>query len=264
MARGRMISRTLGSSRKFHALLGAGGKVGEFCQILFPLVVANADDFGRMPGDAFTIKNLVLPSSPRPEKDFDAALTVMHTVGLIVRYEANGAIYLQVNQFDEHQSGLHKRTKSKFPEPTEIPGNSENFRSNRTELNRTELKGTGTEAPGTARVSDVLFDEFYAAYPKKRKRDDAKRAWDKRRPDRALLDVMLRAIEAQRTSADWQKNAGQFIPYPATWINAAMWADEIDVDIANGLSDTARHNMAAMEEMERILRAREPESTREH
>lgn len=266
MARGRMISRSLGSSRKFHALLGAGGKLGEFCQLLYPLIVSNTDDFGRMPGDAFTVKNVVLPSSPRQERDFDAALTVMNDVGLLIRYEAEGAIYLQVTQFDEHQSGLHKRTRSKFPEPTEIPGTSEIYRSNRTEQNRTERKGTEQEAPGTARVSDSLFEEFYAAYPKKRKRDDARRAWDKRRPDRALLDVMLNAIAVQRQSQDWQKDGGQFIPYPASWLNSAMWTDVLVVDIeTDGMSDTMRHNIAAAEEASRIIRANEAERLqREH
>lgn len=267
MARGRMISRSLGSSRKFHALLGAGGKLGEFCQLLYPLVVSNTDDFGRMPGDAFTIKNVVLPSSPRHERDFDAALSLMHRVGLVIRYEAEGAIYLQVTQFDEHQSGLHKRTRSKFPEPPEVPGTSGIYRPNRTEQNRTEGKGTEPEAPGTAQVSASLFDEFYVAYPKKRKRDDARRAWDKRRPDRALLDVMLRAIAVQRQSPEWQKNGGQFIPYPASWLNAAMWADVLTVDIQpDGLSDTMRHNLAAGEQALELLSQwdAEREANREH
>lgn len=230
--------------------------------MLFPLLVASTDDFGRMPGDAFTVKNVVLPSSPRLERDFDAALDIMHKVGLIVRYQAEGAIYVQVHQFDEHQSGLHKRTKSKFPEPTEIPGTSEIYRSNRTELNRTEGKGTEPNAP-TARVADVLFEEFWSAYPKKKAKEDARRAWDKRRPDASLLRVMLDAVVIQSSSSDWQKNSGQFIPNAATWINGARWTDVLDIDsTVPMMSDTARHNMASMAEMERILREREV--TREH
>src|SRR3990167_9161331 len=121
MARGRLISKSLGSSRRFHSLLSHGGKLGEFCQVLFPLIIANTDDFGRMPGDAFTVKNVVMPSSRRTEKDFDGALDVIAAVGLVDRYVVEGAIYLQVNQFDEHQPNLHKRTQSRFPE---FPGSS--------------------------------------------------------------------------------------------------------------------------------------------
>jgi hypothetical protein len=259
MARGRLVSKSLGSSRKFHALLGAGGKLGEFCQVLFPLIVANTDDFGRMPGDAFTVKNVVLPSSPRPEKDFEAALRVIADVGLVRRYEAEGAIYLQVDKFDEHQPGLHKRTRSKFPEPTEIPGTSEIYRANLTQ-NLTQNPEENPEPnpePGTAlarRVADDLFEQFWLAYPKKKSKEDARRAWSKRRPDAALLEVMLRAIAIQRESPDWLKNSGQFIPHPASWLNGARWTDVVEVDIGpDGLSETARYNLAASEEMQRIL-----------
>lgn len=138
MARGRLISKSLGSSRKFHALLRAGGKIGEFCQILFPLLVANSDDFGRLPGDAFTVKNVVLPSSKRPERDFDKALDIIADVGLIDRYQIDGVVCVQIAQFDEHQAGLHKRTKSRIPES---PGISGKFRTNLTEFKGTELKG---------------------------------------------------------------------------------------------------------------------------
>src|SRR5574343_1099874 len=131
MARGRMISKSLGSSRKFHALLQQGGELGEFCQLLFPLIVVNVDDFGRMAGDAFTVKHVALPSSPRSENDFTKALDLMAQVGLIERYDVDGETYLQVCRFDEHQSGLHKRTESRFPETTAsmqtLPGNSGKF-----------------------------------------------------------------------------------------------------------------------------------------
>lgn len=232
MARGRLISKSLGSSRKYHALLTEGGKLGEFCQVIFPLIIANTDDFGRMPGDAFTVKNVVLPSSRRTEADFDRALSVMARVGLLVRYSVDGAIYLQVNKFDEHQPNLNKRTSSKFPEIPENSGNSGKFQPN-PEGNLTQNPEPRTEprtAPAPSRAEDAMFEEFWAAYPKKKSKDDAKRAWDKRRPDASLLRAMLDAIKAQRRSDDWTKNHGQFIPYPASWLNAAQWTDEVASD----------------------------------
>lgn len=221
MARGRLISRTLGSSRRFHELLQAGGKLGEFCQVLFPLIIANTDDFGRMAGDAFTIKNVVLPSSKRPETDFDRALDVLARVGLIERYTVDGSIFLQVNKFDEHQQGLHKRTESRFPE---FPGISGRFRSNRTEGKGTE--GNRTEPLARERTADALFEEFWRAYPKKKAREAARKAWDRRRPDEALLAVMLDALRIQARSEDWTKERGRYVPFPATWLNQARWTDE--------------------------------------
>jgi hypothetical protein len=39
---------------------------------------------------------------------------------------------------------------------------------------------------------------------------------------------MLESLDRAKRSADWVKDAGQFIPYPATWLNAKGWEDEID------------------------------------
>lgn len=221
MARGRLISKSLGSSRKFHELLRLGRKLGEFCQVLFPLIIANSDDFGRMSGDAFTIKNAVLPTSRRPETDFERALQVMQEAELITRYACDGGIYLQVNKFDEHQINLTRRTKSKFPE---VPADDMKLPLNLTELKRTELKGTDTNR--AAREADRLFDAFWTAYPKKKAKDEARKAWDKRRPDAALLQVMLASLQQQCQSSEWRTEAGRYIPFPATWLNRGQWTDE--------------------------------------
>ena len=41
------------------------------------------------------------------------------------------------------------------------------------------------------------------------------------------MDVVLKAIEAQKHSAQWQRDNGQYIPYPATWLNQGRWEDEV-------------------------------------
>jgi hypothetical protein len=120
VARGRMISKTLGSSRRF-AELGRFPEIGEFAQALYPLCVTHADDFGRLPGDAFTIKHRIFPTSSRSEAVFDQALDLMEQVGLISLHNTGGHRVMVIDQFDSHQQGLHKRTKTKF----DIPGDTE-------------------------------------------------------------------------------------------------------------------------------------------
>ena len=265
MARGRLISKSLGSSRKFHALLGAGGKLGEFCQVLYPLLVANTDDFGRMPGDAFTVKHVVLPSSRRSEAEFETALDVLADVLLIDRYVVEDAIYLQVIKFDAHQVNLHKRTDSKFPEPS---GSSRKYRANLRELNliqsNPEPKRTQNPEgnPEPSLRAESLFDRFWAAYPKKKAKDDARQAWTKRRPDEALLTLMLRAIEQQSSSDDWRKERGRYVPFPATWLNRGQWTDSAEP--SDGLSDTAHYNLAETEEAERLILANETRRAHGH
>lgn len=69
------------------------------------------------------------------------------------------------------------------------------------------------------------FDEFWKAYPKKKNKIDAQKAFVK---VKAPLQTLLSAIEHQKQSEQWKKNNGQFIPYPATWLNRGAWEDEPD------------------------------------
>ena len=75
----------------------------------------------------------------------------------------------------------------------------------------------------------ALFDEFWKAYPRRVGKDAARRAFAKRKPDRGLLDDMLTAIDQQKQTEQWRKNRGQFIPFPATWLNRGSWEDEVEI-----------------------------------
>lgn len=71
------------------------------------------------------------------------------------------------------------------------------------------------------------FDRFWAAYPRKTSKQDAKRAFDKLKPTEEQLQVMLSAIEKQKQSQQWQDADGRYIPHPATWLNGKRWEDEL-------------------------------------
>ena len=72
-----------------------------------------------------------------------------------------------------------------------------------------------------------LFNKFWAAYPKHIAKQSAVKAFEKLKPDEKLLEAMLKAIEMQRESKQWEKDGGAFIPYPATWLNQRRWEDEL-------------------------------------
>lgn len=75
------------------------------------------------------------------------------------------------------------------------------------------------------------FNRFWSAYPKKKSKADAEKAFKK---VKVPVEVLLNAIEKQKKSADWIKNNGQYIPYPATWLNGKRWEDEADTGFMNG------------------------------
>lgn len=87
---------------------------------------------------------------------------------------------------------------------------------------------SGPRSPFKSKRQEQLFDEFWERYPKKRSKGQAERAWAKITPDDALFRYILDGLERAKRSRDWIKDAGAYIPYPATWLNAKGWEDEHD------------------------------------
>lgn len=87
--------------------------------------------------------------------------------------------------------------------------------------------GIGKEG-GVGETNDepTSFDRFWKAYPKKRAKGDAEKAWKELRPSEPLVNQILATLELAKTSADWLKDGGQYIPYPATWLRRKGWEDD--------------------------------------
>lgn len=69
------------------------------------------------------------------------------------------------------------------------------------------------------------FGAFWEVYPKHRNRADAEKAWTEVQelpPVAELVEVVTR----QREWADWTRDGGQAIPYPASWLRSRRWTDE--------------------------------------
>lgn len=72
------------------------------------------------------------------------------------------------------------------------------------------------------------FKRFWDAYPKQKGKTEAREAFAK---VDVPIDVLLSALETQKRSRDWIKEGGQYIPYPAKWLNKRRWEDSVDVNI---------------------------------
>lgn len=74
-----------------------------------------------------------------------------------------------------------------------------------------------------------LFDRFWAVYPRKVGKKDAVKAWNKLKPDETLTLQIIEGVERWKLSTQWTKDGGQYIPYPATFLNGERWKDECDI-----------------------------------
>jgi len=74
------------------------------------------------------------------------------------------------------------------------------------------------------------FLEFYSAYPLKKSKAKAYKAWKKLKPD---LHTCLAALQSQMIEKGFLKAEKKFCPewkHPSTWLNQQCWEDEVETE----------------------------------
>lgn len=195
-------------------------------------LLVNCDDYGRMDGRPAVLKSRLFPLMEGVTiASMGVALQKLASVGLVLLYEAEGRPYLQVVNWDKHQRIRAKR--SKYPAPGEsgqhLTTNDDKCLYNPIQ-SESESQSQSESNPPTGKVALEEFERFWAVYPRKLGRKEAYRAFEK-----ALtvtdLDRILSAVEQHKTCPQWRREGGQYIPYPATWLNQCRWEDETEVNI---------------------------------
>jgi hypothetical protein len=95
-------------------------------------------------------------------------------------------------------------------------------------------------------VEETPFDIFWKAYPRKTGKGDARKKFAKALNKTSFENIMA-ALGKVKASAQWQKDDGQFVPYPATWLNQERWDDEVGQS-ADGLDNLRNLYAMAKEE----------------
>jgi uncharacterized protein YdaU (DUF1376 family) len=94
----------------------------------------------------------------------------------------------------------------------------------------TDVQPTNNHKPITNNQEYIdRFDIFWKQYPRKVARPNAIKSWLKIKPDDVVLKKMLDAINHQGLVG----REMQFVPHPATWLNAKRWEDEITATTTN-------------------------------
>lgn len=119
-------------------------------------------------------------------------------------------------------------------------GDAEEIQNNQSDLEQQSesltvemAQGAGEEKPvdhSMTSVQQERFKEFWRCYPRKVGKGAAEKAWDKIKPNKALLPQILSALDQQKEREQWQRDNGRYIPNPATWLNQKRWEDDIDMD----------------------------------
>ena len=90
------------------------------------------------------------------------------------------------------------------------------------------------------------FEKFWQSYPRKEGKQKAESAFAK---VDAPVEILLDAIERHKKSAQWQKDNGQFIPHPATWLNGKRWEDQLEATATPATRELDEDEVAAIQRM---------------
>lgn len=171
---------------------------------------------------------------------FDAMLAYIET-GEEPTFSGNerflwGAV---LNMFDaqkefnekQRQNGMKGGRPPKMQESNETQNNPE--KPKETQINpenpkRKEMKRNEKKRNIYTDMPD-RFSDFWESYPKKTAKQDAERAWKKLNPSTELADRIIADVTNRKGSNEWTKDGGQYIPYPATYLNKRRWEDEFTI-----------------------------------
>ena len=148
-----------------------------------------------------------------------AAQRVEHKVSIItlLEYDCDALPATQQAAQKRHDNGTMKaQSGHNEGTPTLLNKKEKNIRN--PEISAPSARGGGFSE---------LFEIFWSNYPKKTAKQSALKAFEKIKPDEELLNKMLSSLEQQKKSVQWTKDNGQYIPYPANWLNSRRWEDEL-------------------------------------
>jgi hypothetical protein len=82
------------------------------------------------------------------------------------------------------------------------------------------------EGPTPRKLVEANFEEWWKLYPRKVGKGAARKSFIKASK---LTDhtTLMQSVRDHLNSEQWTKDGGQFIPYPATWLNQERWEDVI-------------------------------------
>lgn len=173
-----------------------------------------------------------------------AGLKRLAAVGLITRYSVDGRRLLHIGTFHKHQR-INRPTPSRHPGPTcadapapdrltdvsvsdhgvviesSLPGAGE-------QGSRGVVKRTSATADAAPKRDD-RFDDFWALYPNKVKKAEARNVWKtvlrkKVDPDHVIAGL-TRQVEIWRAEGREKR----YTPHPTSWLRAGRWDDEVEM-----------------------------------
>lgn len=212
-------------------------------QLIFTWSIVHADDLGLLPRSHRTLKAMVTPMLDLTIDQFGNHMEDIVRQGLIREFVFKEEKFYRVINFKEHQTLKKDRqpqTLIKIP-LSEAPKKSWEMVESILEDNGILLEDTDFQLEPEVKRREVKrsedkyiltsFEEFWKEYPNKKVKKKALQTWMRIKPDEKLFESIMTGLSKAKSSSQWRKDGGMFIPHPATWLNQERWNDEINADV---------------------------------
>lgn len=233
----RMIRETLLASDRFLSL------PDNTARICFVVAMLNVDDRGNMEASGGQLVRLWRDFGVDSNQKATAIAQFLADQDLIRLYDSGGKQYMHIPRFGQRKRHLvHACPASPW---CESEGNQQSDHENVGRASDERLTVDGRPSAEVKRSEEKKylaqgFARFWDAYPKRVSKGRAERAFTSLKPSEQLLASILLALERAKTSVQWQRESGRFIPYPATWLNAKGWEDELPETVSSDYTAGAR------------------------
>lgn len=228
--------------RKVYAKTFEGGQFSKLthpARLLFLGTITLADDDGRLRANPAFLRSKIFPYDDKVGVlDVSGWLNEIVKAKLVLTYTGNGEQFIVHPKWNTYQY-----VRKDMYQPSQLPPPPETVTKQLQPRNEDVTdEGQGGHVDkidkkekirkinkiSKERESELmtLFEDFWKAYPKRKGRGAAEGAFLKVNPSEKVFAEMLAAVDKEKKSEQWQKQKGQFIPHPATWLNQKRWMDE--------------------------------------
>ncbi len=116
-------------------------------------------------------------------------------------------------------AGMTMETKENQTEANET-------RPNQTEADESRNNKVKKSKVNIESVCEADFAVFWSEYPNRVKKQDALKAWRQVYLPEEMPGIM-EGLKRWKRSDQWTRDGGRYVPYPATWLRARQWEDEV-------------------------------------
>ena len=241
MPEGRILLKRISQSKKLPNLKTDGAR------LLYSWLNSHLDINGCFSGDAHIINSMVFTRLRRSVETIEEYLQDLESQKLILRYEANGDLFLIYPDFTEKQPKLRPDHEAKgtillpTKEQLEAYYNQTPTQLQPKDDQTTSFVRTSKVKESKVNIYSSSFNKiFWPEWPNRVSRKQAEKAWSKLDLSDDSINEIMTGLRNQIKEHKRRLDNGVWCPNwpnPATWINGERWKDEVEEGQAQGIEE---------------------------